>query len=129
MPQRKNEAEDEGIADIWGMNAVIEKLEVRALFTVLTFDGVTVDGTAIAQTYGDRIIGATGPGGAGYGTAGGTTPNVTVTYGPVGTQAFTQSNGYSDLTNALYPGAAAGGFLDVKHVSYTHQTLPTKAEV
>jgi Ca2+-binding RTX toxin-like protein len=87
------------------MRAVIETLEVRALLTVLTFDGVTVPGTPISQAYGDRVTTA-GTGGA--------TPNVTVTYGPVGTQAFTWETGYGDLTNVLYPGAAAGGFLDVK---------------
>ena len=85
--------------------AIALPLQIRA--TVLTFDYPgAVNGTPIPQTYGDNVA-ALDPQ---YGSGGGLTPNITVSYaayqnndltGLVGTDAF-WSTGYGDLTGVSY---------------------------
>jgi Ca2+-binding RTX toxin-like protein len=88
------------------MAAVLEMLELRALFSVLTFDDVTGPGSLVPQSYGDRITTGTQP-----------TQQVTVNYGTETVPVFTWDTGYGDLTNVAYAGAAAGGILEVKLVA------------
>src|SRR5580765_4924653 len=66
---------------------MIESLEQRMLFTVLTFEpatGTWANYTPLPQAYGDRVTAAT-QAGFKYGTAGGTTPNVVAAYGSTAT--------------------------------------------
>ena len=67
-------------------NPAIELLETRRLLTVLTFDPVAANADALSINYGHRVTGASQDG-FNYGTAGGPTPNVFVSYGPVFTCA------------------------------------------
>ncbi len=92
----------------------MESLERRQLLTVLTFDPATgADGTAVSQSYGDRVVSAS-QGGFNYGTAGGPTPNIGVTYGPNSTDVRRWGTAYGDLANVVFPGTNAAGLLDIK---------------
>jgi Ca2+-binding RTX toxin-like protein len=92
----------------------MERLEKRQLLTVLTFDPASgADGTAVSQAYGDRVVSAA-QGGFNYGTAGGPTPNIGVTYGPNSTDVRSWGTAYGDLTNVVFPGMNAAGLLDIK---------------
>src|SRR5438552_3282515 len=91
---------------------LLEWLESRRLLTVLTFDPVSTNGVVLATGYGDRIISASQDGFT-YGTTGGTTPNVTVSYGPLAKNVRQWADGYGDLHNVLFAGDAANGLLDI----------------
>lgn len=84
--------------------SLMEPLEQRMLFTVLTFDSAT---TAFAnygvlpQAYGDRVTAAV-QGGFKYGTAGGTTPNVVAQYGTTSATIETWDTNYGDLKNVIF---------------------------
>jgi Ca2+-binding RTX toxin-like protein len=90
----------------------IESLEPRQLLTILTFAPVALDGAAINPRYGDRVL-TSNQNGFSYSTAGGTTPNVKVDYGPIATNVRQGANGFGDLTNVIFAGDAAGGVLDL----------------
>lgn len=74
--------------------------------TTLTFDAGFANGSAPDQAYGDRVSAAS-QGGFSYGTTGGFTPDVVVSYG--GSARFWAS-GYGDLTNVLF---AEGGLMEI----------------
>jgi hypothetical protein len=89
---------------------MIESLEQRMLFTVLTFEpatGTWANYTPVPQTYGDRVTAAT-QGGFKYGTAGGTTPNVVAAYGSTATTGHvagtivTWDANYGDLSHNAF---------------------------
>jgi hypothetical protein len=86
--------------------ALLESLEDRRLFTVLTFQpatGAYPNGTVLSQNYGDRVTAAT-QNGFKYGTAGGTTSKVLAFYGGTGFgTATTWAASYGDLQNVIYP--------------------------
>jgi hypothetical protein len=86
--------------------AVLEPLEDRTLFTVLTFapaTGTWANYTALSQNYGDRVTAAT-QNGFKYGTTGGTTAHVLALYGGTGWgTASTWTTGYGDLNNIVFP--------------------------
>ena len=91
-------------------HGMIESLEQRMLFTVLTFEpatGTWANYFAVPQAYGDRVTAAT-QGGFKYGTAGGTTPNVVAAYGsPAATgraagTVVAWNAGYGDLSHSVF---------------------------
>ncbi|HEX8520937.1 MAG TPA: calcium-binding protein [Tepidisphaeraceae bacterium] len=93
---------------------LMEGLERRQMLTVLTFDVASaVAGTALSQSYGDRVMGAT-QGSFKYSTASGATPNVTATYGPNATDVRQWDSAYGDLLNTIFAGKTASGLLDIK---------------
>ncbi|HEX3357495.1 MAG TPA: peptidoglycan DD-metalloendopeptidase family protein [Tepidisphaeraceae bacterium] len=92
--------------------AEIESLESRRLLTVLTFDPDGIDGNVLPVAYGDRVVAAS-QNNFDYGTAGGTTQNVTVGYGTAPGNVHQQRDGYGDLHNIVHADDSAGGLLDI----------------
>lgn len=86
---------------------------ISSLATVLTFDGAG-DGNAssLNQAYGSRVTSAT-MGSFGYGSTGGFTPNVTVTYGPSAATIQFWTTGYGDLDGVILDRSNPGTGLSV----------------
>jgi hypothetical protein len=83
---------------------------VRA--TVLTFDTALPNGSAVPPGYGQRVT-ATSQDGFFYGAAGGFTPNVTVSYGPVASDVHLWNLDYGDLQQVIYRETEGAGILEV----------------
>ncbi len=93
-------------------HAEVELLESRRLLTVLTFDPDGVNANALPPAYGDRVVAAS-QNNFDYGTAGGTTQNITVGYGTTLGNIRQNRDDYGDLHNVVYADDTAGGLLDI----------------
>lgn len=83
-----------------------EMLEARQMLTVLTFDTGSLNGAPLDNNYGD-LVAAASQNGFTYGTAGGFTPNVSVSYQRDGGRVENWDQ-YGGLENVIYGEGGTG---------------------
>jgi hypothetical protein len=92
---------------------LLAALAAPAAALELTFDPVEENFQPVDQAYGDRVT-QTPQDGFSYGIAGGFTPNVEVSYGPIPpAMPHLWTTGYGDLVNVLYEDQDGFGQLEV----------------